>query len=312
MATETMKSGTAAGMEEFQATPYYQGLGIEQLKAQLGGYQTDDAALRQQAEAQYRPTYDAEVESIRHQLQQQVQGYNSQLAGMGSAYERQRRNTNQAYDESAVDLNNALTKRGLGRSSLVSTQGAYLENKRNQALADIDRDETSAIQAINEKIALLTDQAAGREQTLAGNYARQLEQRVNELKDKNRTAAVSLQLQIAALQQKGYEAYQDWLMENRKQELKEQELMAKYPELFGGESGGFSPGGGSGAKGGVSGKTNKQSVAGGALVKMLDTVKSALSGGKGSAKSSAKAQKPDIQTVKAQKAKTGKQPVGRR
>ena len=123
-----------------------------------------------------------------------------------------------------MSLNNALTKRGLGRSSLVSTQGTYLENQRNQALGDIDRDETNAINAINEKIALLTDQAAQSEKTLSGNYARQIEARINELRTQNQTAATNLQLQIAALQMQGYQAYQEWLLAQRSQELAEEEF----------------------------------------------------------------------------------------
>ena len=266
-----------ANMEDYRNSAYYQSLGIEQLQQQLGGYQTDDGALREQAEAQYRPGYEAEIESIRQELEKQVQGYGSQLDALGSAYDRQRRQANRAYDESAVALNNALTKRGLGRSSLVSTQGVHLENRRNEALGDIDRDERSAIDAINEKIALLTDQAARREQTLAGNYARQLESRVGELREQNRSAAVSLQLQIAALQQKGYEAYQQWLLDQRKQELAEKEFEAEHPELFGGEEDGGSSGS-SGSTGGGSKTSAKKpkeetSVAGGALIPLMEKLK---------------------------------------
>ena len=227
-AEELIQPVQAADMEQFQATPYYQGLGIEALRQELAGYQTDDEALRRQVEAQYKPMYDAEAEALRQQTERQVQGYESQRAGVSAAYDRARRQTQEAYDESAVDLNNALTRRGLGRSSLVSTQGAYLEKQRNQALDGIDRDENQAISAINEKIALLTDQAAQSERTMAGNYARQLEMRVNELKSQNRTASIDLQLRIAALQQQGYEAYQDWLLKNREQARKEAEFEMKY------------------------------------------------------------------------------------
>lgn len=226
--TTTTDVQSASDMEQFKTTPYYQSLGIEDLQQQLGTYTTDDAALRQQAENQYKPVYDAEIEALRQQLEQQKQGYEEQRSGMGAQYDRQRRSTNQAYDESAVELNNVLTKRGLGRSSLVSTQGAYLENQRAQALGDIDRDETAAINAINERIALLTDQAARSERTLAGNYARQLDERVEALRRQNNSAAIDLQLQIAALQQQGYEAYQKWLMDNRKQQLAEKEFEEKY------------------------------------------------------------------------------------
>jgi len=293
MAQETIKGSTTevvvkpaqpADMEQFRATPYYQGLGIEALQGQLAGYTTDDAALRQQAEAQYRPTYDAEVEALRQQLAQQVQGYGGQIEGIGASYDRQRRSTNEAYDQSAVQLDNALTKRGLGRSSLVASQGAYLEKQRNRALEEIDRDENQAISAINERIAQLTDQAAQSERTLAGNYARQLENRVNELKTQNRNASVSLQLQIAALQQQGYEAYQDWLLRNREQELSQKEFEARY----GGKS---SSGSSSRAAAAGTGKAATQktqersSVLGGVIESLKDAVRNTISKGKTAASS---------------------------
>ena len=228
------QSNQAATMEEFKKTPYYQGLGIEGLEAQLEGYRQDEQAMKEQAEAQYRPAYESELEAARQELEKEVQGYRAQLAGNDAAYDRQRRNVNQAYAQSAAEMNNQLTKRGLGRSSLVSAQGAYLQNQLGQALAEIDRTQSEAIQAINEKIALLTEQAAQSERTMAENYARQLENRVGEMKEKNREASISLQLQIAALQQQGYEAYQDWLMKNRQQEMAEREFEAEYGDRLNG------------------------------------------------------------------------------
>lgn len=231
------QSNQAATMEEFRKTPYYQGLGIEELEAQLEGYRQDEQALKEQAEAQYRPAYENEMAAARQELEKEVQGYKAQLAGNDAAYDRQRRNVKQAYEQSASELNNQLTKRGLGRSSLVSAQGAYLQNQLGQALAEIDRSESDAIQAINEKIALLTEQAAQSERTMAENYARQLENRVSEMREKNQEAAISLQLQIAALQQQGYEAYQDWLLKNRQQEVEEKEFEAEYGDMLNGGGG---------------------------------------------------------------------------
>lgn len=236
--TDTPSAGTTTGgdttttpttpqltpMQQFQQSGYYQSLGLDKLQQQLAGYATDDATLRAQAEALYKPTYLTELEALRQQLALQQQAYKSQLEGMGTAYDQQRRATNQAYDESAVDLNNALTKRGLGRSSLVSTQGAYLENKRNTALGDIDASEAAARNALLEKIALLTDQSAQNEKLLASNYAQQLEARIQELRQQNQSAATSLQLQIAQLQQQGYQAYQQQLMAEREQQLAEDQF----------------------------------------------------------------------------------------
>ena len=244
------ESVKAATMEEFRQTPYYQGLGIEALKEQLSDFEQDEEHLMDQAEAQYRPAYEREREAAQQALEKELQGYRAQLSGNGAEYDRQRRNINRAYEESAAELNNQLTKRGLGRSSLVSTQGAYLQNQRGQALAEIDRSEGDAIQAINERIALLTEQAAQKERTMADDYARQLETRVNDLKEKNRNASISLQLQIAALQQQGYEAYQEWLLNNRRQEMAEKEFEAEYGEVLneGASSGSSSSSGGGSSK----------------------------------------------------------------
>lgn len=217
-----------ADEQAFRESAYYQSLGIEPLQERLKQYDLDNAALFAQAEAQYRPAYEQELEAIRQQRDAGILGYQQQLSALSPAYDRQRRRTNQGYDESMVSLNNALTKRGMGRSSLVSTQGAYLENQRNQALSDIDREEMDDIQAINSRIAQLTGQAAEKQGTLTRNYARQLESRMADLREKNQSAAVSLQLQIAALQQQGYEAYQKWLLDNRKVVLDEKEYDAEH------------------------------------------------------------------------------------
>jgi len=222
--TTTPTTPQLTPMQQFQQSGYYQSLGLDKLQQQLAGYATDDATLRAQAEALYKPTYLTELEALRQQFALQQQAYKSQLEGMGMTYDRQRRATNQAYDESAVDLNNALTKRGLGRSSLVSTQGAYLESKRNTALSDIDASEAAARNALLEKIALLADQSAQSEKLLASNYAQQLEARIQELRQQNQSAATSLQLQLAQLQQQGYQAYQQQLMAEREQQLAEDQF----------------------------------------------------------------------------------------
>ena len=275
------ESVKAATMEEFRQTPYYQGLGIEALKEQLSDFEQDEEQLMDQAEAQYRPAYEREPEAAQQALEKELQGYRAQLSGNGAEYDRQRRNINRAYEESAAELNNQLTKRGLGRSSLVSTQGAYLQNQRGQALAEIDRSEGDAIQAINEKIALLTEQAAQKERTMADDYARQLETRVNDLKEKNRNASISLQLQIAALQQQGYEAYQEWLLNNRRQEIAEKEFEAEYGEVLneGASSGSSSSSGGGSSKKAAAAAKKEAEKSPGKLTEAASSAVSALTDG---------------------------------
>lgn len=210
--------------EDYEKSAYYNSAQIDQLNNQLTGYQMTDDQLRSRAEAEYNPTYQTELEALRQQLAQQTQGYQNQISGMNTAYDKQRRAVNQSYDESVVNLNNALTARGLGRSSLVGTQGAYLEGKRNQALDDITSEQTAQINGLNEKIALLTDQTAQSERTLTANYAQQIEQRINALRSENQTASTQLQLQIASLQQQGYLAYQNWLLQQQQLEMQNEQF----------------------------------------------------------------------------------------
>ena len=223
-----MESNEAARREDYRASGWYNGPVMDALNKRLEGYSTDYDTLRKQAEAEYSPTYRAEMDALNERLNSQTLSAHSQRQALGQTYERQRRQANQAYDHSAAALNNALTARGLGRSSLVATQGAYLEGQRNQALGDIDRAETDEIAAINSRIAQLADETARSRQTLAASYAQQLDNRINQLRSSNQTAAVSLQLQIAALQQQGYEAYQNWLLKERAQSLDEAEFRQRY------------------------------------------------------------------------------------
>lgn len=214
--------------EDYLKSGYHDSSRVDQLKSELEKYSAGDDRLRAEAEAAYNPAYEAEREGLRQQLARQTQAYQSEIDAGEAAFDRQKRAVNQSYDDSAARLNNSLTARGLGRSSLVSTQGTALENSRNQALHDIEADRAAQIGSLNDKIALLTDQAAQSERTMASNYASQLEKRINDLRESNRTASTALQLQIAALQQQGYEAYQNWLLKQRAQALDEAEFREKY------------------------------------------------------------------------------------
>ena len=223
-----MEMNEADRRDDYRASNFYNAQVMDALNRRLGDYSTDYATLRKQAEAEYSPTYQAEVDALNARLGSQTLSAQNERQALGRTYERQRRQANEAYDRSAVALNNALNARGLGRSSLTATQGAYLEGQRGQALADIGRAEADDIAAINSRIAQLTEEAARSRQTLAASYAQQLDNRINQLRSSNQSAAVSLQLQIAALQQQGYQAYQDWLLKERAQALNEAEFREKY------------------------------------------------------------------------------------
>lgn len=170
---------------DYLKSGYYSATNIATLQEQLAQYATDDATLRAQAEAQYKPTYEATRQSYQNQLNELMTGQQQQL-----------REINQSYDRGLSTLNSNLLKRGLGRSSLVATQGVAMENQRAMAIADKTNEYLTQQNSINSQIQLLD-----------ASYAQQIESRINELRQQNQTAATQLQLQIAELQYNGYLAY---------------------------------------------------------------------------------------------------------
>jgi hypothetical protein len=171
--------------DKYLSSGYYKATNISALQEQLAQYAVDEATLRQQAEAQYQPTYDATKLSYQNQLNELMTGQESQL-----------RQINKSYDNSHVALNNDLLRRGFGRSSLVATSGVALENQRAQAIGDKTSEYLAQQRSIGSQI-----------QQLDASYAQQIEARINELRTQNQTAATQLQLQIAELQYNGYLAY---------------------------------------------------------------------------------------------------------
>ena len=223
--TETNSQDTRAA---YRQSDWYDAESIDGLRRRLDALTQSDDALRAQAEAEYRPAYEAQKNALRDTLERETASAQIERGALASAYDKRRRLANESYDRSAAALNNTLNARGLGRSSLTGTQNAYLERERGRALDDIGAEESENVNAINRRIAQLAENAARDERTLEGSYADKLTSRVNALKSANQTAAISLQLQIAALQQQGYEAYRDSLLKERAQQLDEDEFRQKY------------------------------------------------------------------------------------
>lgn len=209
MATDYEKSGFAASGER--------------LKKLLESMVESDETIKQRAEAELKPDY----ESARKELLDSLKKESAQAAqkekALASDYEERRQQVNDTYDKSHKRLENELNARGLGRSSLVATEGTALENERNRELSKLSENEDAQKKelqaALTEKEAEVDDDL----QALSGSYAAQLEKRIASLKDSSRTAQVSVELQLAALQQQGYEAYMNNLM-------KEKEFAAEHPE----------------------------------------------------------------------------------
>lgn len=284
-----MEERKTGGSGDYRNSGWYNRETIDALNRQLANYDTDYGALKRQAEAEYAPTYALEQDALDARLAQQTTEAQNQQAALSRTYDRQRREMNELYDQSAARLNNTLNARGLGRSSLTATQGAYLEGQRGQSIADINRAEADDIAAINSRIAQLTEEAARSRQSLAASYAQQLDNRINQLRSSNQSAAVSLQLQIAALQQQGYQAYQDWLLKERAQALSE----AAFREQYGlNEDGSRRASSSSGASGkakstptAAAKKTGSATTLSGLIKSAVSGIQSALSKAAGAAKS---------------------------
>ena len=223
-----MGKDMTAGREAYRASDWYDADAIDALNRRLEDYSTDYGTLKRQAEAEYAPQHSAELEALDARLSEQTAAARSEQAALRRGFDRQRRQVNERYDRSAASLNSALNARGLGRSSLAAVQGAYLEGQRGQALSELDQSEADEVGAINSRIARLTEETARARQSSAASYAQQLDRRIDQLRTANQTAAVGLQLQIAALQRQGYEAWQNWLLKERAQSLDEAEFRQKY------------------------------------------------------------------------------------
>lgn len=183
---------------------------IAALQQQMAGYATDYDTLSQQATAAYTPTYNANLLALQQQIETQLGAYNNQLSGLNLSYDKQRRNLNAQYDQSNSTAMNALTKRGVGRSSIVGTTTAAIEGARGQALADVEAAETDAYGDIYNNMSLAQNQYAASDRQLRNDYATQIESRINELRNTNQTAQTQLALQIAQLQQSSYQQYLNW------------------------------------------------------------------------------------------------------
>lgn len=221
------ESKTRGTLSDYKKSDWYDAETADTLQRQLNALSVDDSTLRAQAEAEYRPSYENQKNALRDTLERETAAAQSERDALSSTYEKRRRLANESYDQSAATLNNRLNARGLGRSSLTATNNAYLERERGRTLSDIGAEESSAVDTINERIAQLAQNAARDERTLDTSYSDKLNSRINELKSANQSAAISLQLQIAALQQQGYEAYQKYLNEQAAQSLNERELAIK-------------------------------------------------------------------------------------
>ena len=181
----------APTMAKYQGSGFYTATNVAELQKQLANYAPKtEAEYRSQAESYHSPAYT-----------QQKQAYQNQFSELAASRDMDVRKINSQYDRSLSGIMTNLNARGLGRSSLVSTRGVENENARNAAVSDTSYNYLRQENAINANI-----------QQLDAEYAQNIESKAQEMKRQDQSDYIALMTQIAQLQQSGYSAYANYLL----------------------------------------------------------------------------------------------------
>lgn len=175
----------------YKDSGFYTAAGIEALQKHLSDYYNrTEEQLRADAKAAYDVQYDANKLNYQNQLDQLGIYRNADL-----------KKINSQYDRAGNTIDNDLTKRGLGRSSLVSTRGVENENARNAAIAD------KSLEYLEQENKINADR-----QALDAEYAQNVENEFVKLRDKQLADRINMLTTIASLQQNGYSNYVNYLL----------------------------------------------------------------------------------------------------
>lgn len=187
MANETSEAS-------WKGSGFGQSAGVKPLKTEANNITLDNDALRQQAEQQYRPTYEIETASLNNQLTALIktQTDDSDLL-------------NKQYQQSINSMMDRLSKHGLKIGSLPDTTTAALDKFRNEVMDQ--RQQVYNVQ--RQGIQNVQD-------TLEGNYELNIQARMNAIRQNNLTTLTSLLEQIAKLQVSSYTDYINYLLAKKR------------------------------------------------------------------------------------------------
>ena len=170
-------------LEAYNKSGFSAASNIGALQEQLANhYQRTNEQLKADAQAAYDVEYSGNKLNYENQLKQLDTYRNADI-----------KKINANYDKQGNAIQQGLTSRGMGRSSLVSTRGVANENARNAAVADKSLEYLEQQNQINANL-----------QQLDSQYAQNVENKFVELRDKQMTDYIQLMAQIAQLQQSGY------------------------------------------------------------------------------------------------------------
>lgn len=215
-----MADNTAPSIQDFNDSGYKQASFVADIQQQANQIKVDDASLRQQAEAQYKPTYEAEQRSLQTQLSALIKAQTDDSDLL-----------NKQYEQSVNTMMAKLAKRGINTGATPDATTAALDKFRNEVMTQ----RQAAYQTQREGIQRLSD-------THAANYELNVQARMAT----NRSTALSslndLMALIAKLQSGSFQDYSNYLLtrmdiDNRQLDLENKKLQLDKQHRGGGGGG---------------------------------------------------------------------------
>lgn len=177
--------------DAYQQSGFATASGINALQEQLAShYNRTNEQLMADARAAYETQYSGSKLNYQNQLERLSVNRGADIKKL-----------NQSYDQQGNAIQRDLNSRSMGRSSLVSTRGVENENARNAAIADKSLEYLEQENQINANL-----------QQLDAEYAQNVENKYIELRNQQQSNYIQMLAQIAQLQQAGYSAYVNYLL----------------------------------------------------------------------------------------------------
>lgn len=140
---------------------------------------------RQQAEAQYDPSYNARITALKNQLAQNQLSLDQSKTGINQNYDTQVGNQNRNNMINKNNISNTMLGRGLGNSSIV-TSGLAESDARNMRLVDtINTARTGALNDIEAQKQMLAQNMNNTLGQMAGDREKELMALANQLEDRD-------------------------------------------------------------------------------------------------------------------------------
>lgn len=188
-----MADNTAPTTQEYNNTGFAEASGVSELKNQANQIKIDDASLRQQAEAQYKQTYDTQQQSLKNQLSALIQSQTDDSELL-----------NRQYNQSINTMMSKLAKRGLNTGVTPGATTAALDKFRNEVMT-----QRQALYGVQQ------EGVRKASETLSDNYDLNIRARMATNRSNALASLNDLLAQIAKLQTSSYEDYIQYLLSKK-------------------------------------------------------------------------------------------------